>query len=133
MRDWGVLFTSSEGSGVYPDRGDARPAAIKKAAAAGKLEYCEVDLKATKSKEELLDRIAIALSFPEYFGYNWDALYDCLTDMAWKKAGGFVILLKGFSRFSERRPEDAEAAIDIFTATSQYWKKQGTPFYIILS
>ena len=133
MRDWGLLFTSAVGSGVYPDRGDAKPAAIRKAAASARLEYFEVDLKAVKSKETMLDWIGRELSFPDYFGTNWDALYDCLTDMEWKPAPGYVIMLNQFEKFSEKCYEDAETAMDIFTAAALHWKKKGYPFYIILS
>lgn len=35
------------------------------------------------TKDELLSCLAEKLSFPDYFGYNWDALYDCLSDLSW--------------------------------------------------
>ncbi|MBM4076765.1 MAG: barstar family protein [Planctomycetes bacterium] len=34
-------------------------------------------------KRELLRLYAEALDFPGYFGWNWDALADCLTDLGW--------------------------------------------------
>ncbi len=33
--------------------------------------------------EELLKSLYYLLWFPGYFGFNWDALYDCLRDLAW--------------------------------------------------
>lgn len=33
--------------------------------------------------DQLMDVIADALDFPAYFGANWNALYDCLTDFSW--------------------------------------------------
>lgn len=35
------------------------------------------------SKDELLDGLSHCLRFPAYFGFNWDALSDCLTDFSW--------------------------------------------------
>ena len=32
------------------------------------------------NKDTLLTSIAKACNFPDYFGHNWDALWDCLTD-----------------------------------------------------
>ncbi|QDU81619.1 Barstar (barnase inhibitor) [Polystyrenella longa] len=32
-----------------------------------------------------LDHLAEVLEFPSYFGRNWDALSDCLTDLSWLK------------------------------------------------
>ena len=32
------------------------------------------------NKEILLKSVAKACDFPAYFGHNWDALWDCLTD-----------------------------------------------------
>ncbi|PXY27548.1 barstar family protein [Prauserella muralis] len=39
-----------------------------------------------------LDAIAAALSFPDYFGRNLDALYDCLTDLSWLPSGEHVLI-----------------------------------------
>ncbi|MFF5991563.1 barstar family protein [Prauserella flavalba] len=39
-----------------------------------------------------LDAIAAALSFPDYFGRNLDALYDCLTDLGWLPTGEHVLI-----------------------------------------
>ena len=32
------------------------------------------------NKETLLDSLAKACDFPSWFGHNWDAAWDCLTD-----------------------------------------------------
>jgi len=37
----------------------------------------------TQGKQQLLRRIAEGLSFPDYFGENWDALIDSLSDLSW--------------------------------------------------
>jgi RNAse (barnase) inhibitor barstar len=43
------------------------------------------------TKQELLNALANALSFPEYFGHNWDALLDSLRDLSWLPARRIVI------------------------------------------
>ncbi|WP_033290535.1 barstar family protein [Amycolatopsis jejuensis] len=46
-------------------------------------------------KASTLDAIAEALSFPEYFGRNLDALYDMLTDLSWLPRGEHVLIWVG--------------------------------------
>ena len=43
-------------------------------------------------KRELLDVLAKQLSFPGYFGYNWDALSECLRDLSWIGGGDVAIV-----------------------------------------
>ena len=38
-----------------------------------------------KNKIELLNELYHKLQFPEYFGFNWDALWDLLCDFSWIK------------------------------------------------
>lgn len=33
--------------------------------------------------EELIRALYYLLWLPGYFGFNWDALYDCLSDLSW--------------------------------------------------
>ena len=40
-----------------------------------------IDGREELSRAELHEKISSALDFPEWYGKNLDALYDCLTDM----------------------------------------------------
>jgi hypothetical protein len=45
-----------------------------------RLQAFEVDCAAVRNKQALMTALAAGLDFPDYFGANWDALADCLTD-----------------------------------------------------
>jgi hypothetical protein len=51
-----------------------------------------VDGRVLVSKRAALDAIAAALSFPDWFGHNLDALHDSLTDLSWLPAGEHVLV-----------------------------------------
>jgi len=53
-----------------------------------------LDGKTITSTRELLAQLADQLRFPEYFGYNWDALYDCLSDLAWEPGAKIIIYVE---------------------------------------
>lgn len=42
---------------------------------------CILDGKEIKDREQLHDALADSLGFPEWYGRNLDALYDCLTEL----------------------------------------------------
>ena len=52
-----------------------------------------------------LSRIAEALEFPDWFGRNWDAFFDCLTDLSWLPAGGHVLVLLNTAEMRRDAPE----------------------------
>lgn len=51
-----------------------------------------VEVDGTADKLSTLDAIARQLSFPDHFGRNLDALYDCLTDLSWLPPGEHVLI-----------------------------------------
>jgi RNAse (barnase) inhibitor barstar len=44
------------------------------------------------SKQSLLSTLAQQLVFPDYFGWNWDALEECIRDLSWLPAGEVVLI-----------------------------------------
>lgn len=58
-----------------------------------------------------------ALNFPDYYGKNWDAFWDCLTDMAGRRTN---IEIYGFEVFQRKFQEEAELFLDILKEFKHY-------------
>ena len=92
------------------------------------LRLARIGLGGVAAKEALLARIAGALDFPPWFGGNWDALEDCLSDLSWSNAGGHVLLIDG----AEGLPADERGIlVDILASAAAYWKERGRPFFAV--
>lgn len=63
------------------------------------------DGRLTVDKLSTLDAIGAALSFPDYFGRNLDALYDCLTDLSWLPSGEHVLVWIGSDSLKAAEPK----------------------------
>ena len=65
------------------------PASRRKAidATAAKLQLRSIPVKLSRaaSAGEALRRLGKALNFPDWYGANFDALIDCLTDPEWRQ------------------------------------------------
>lgn len=77
-------------------------------------------------KAALLDNMASALGFPHWFGHNWDALEDCLTDLSWRDAPGYVLLIE-----SPRPGDDLGVFVDILRSSAEFWAGRGKPFFAL--
>lgn len=58
--------------------------------------------------------VAAALSFPDYYGMNLDALNDCLSDVEIPADGGLAIILLRFNVFASQHRDEAQSILDIF-------------------
>jgi barstar (barnase inhibitor) len=105
-------------SGVYRA---ARADEIVKATRGSGLQVVRI---AGSEKTSLLENIATALAFPEWFGQNWDALEDCLTDLSWNPAGGYVLI------FENARSGDVMT--DILASAAEFWRGRDKPFFAVL-
>jgi len=45
------------------------------------------------SVDRLFDEFAAALQFPYYFGENWPAFRECLTDLSWLPASAYALFI----------------------------------------
>lgn len=48
-----------------------------------------------------------ALQFPYYFGENWSALSDCLTDLDWTRAQDYLVLVADAHLVLDAEPPEA--------------------------
>ena len=62
-------------------------------------------------KKALLSLIASLLRFPNYFGSNWDALDECLTDLSWLQIPIVCILHEDIPLISN--PDEARRYLQV--------------------
>ena len=69
-----------------------RPEDLQQAAQAAGQHFLYTNLSEAQNKQDVLDIIARDFLFPDHFGKNLDALYDCMTDLVHKSGPqpGFV-------------------------------------------
>ena len=77
-------------------------------------------------KARLLQNMASALRFPDWFGHNWDALEDCLTDLSWREAPAYVLLID-----NPKPGEDLGVLTDILRSSAESWAGRGKPFFAV--
>lgn len=118
------------GSREYPL---AELAALKAAADALQFPFAHIDLSRAKDKEDLFAALSIALRLPDWFGHNWDALADCLCDLSWKPAPGYVLYIEGHDALRREKPDDVGTLIEIFAETAEYWREERIPFWTLFS
>jgi hypothetical protein len=112
-------------SGVY---GAPRDDVIREVVRGSGLRLADVSLKEAQPKEEILLRIARALDFPDWFGGNWDALEDCLSDLSWHEAQGWVLVFREFEALSR---DDLGVLMDVLGSSAEYWAEQGRLFFAV--
>ncbi len=105
---------------------------LRRAAAAAKLAWLAVDLERVSDKAGFLAICAQALDFPDTFGANWDALADCLQDLSWRRAAGYVLHLRDAPGFERAAPEDYATALEILRDAATFWKKRGRAFIVLV-
>lgn len=85
-----------------------------------------------KNTADLFSEVARAFHFPDYFGGNWDALDECLRDLSWLRASGYVLVISDADRTWEDAPRLLLSFLDVFGDASEEWAEQTVPFHLLL-
>ena len=80
-----------------------------------------LDAAGVSEKHSLLAALAWIFEFPDYYGANWDALEECLTDMSWWQ-GGIALQVQHADRLS---PAVRENLLRIFAQAAADWRDAG--------
>ncbi|WP_225821918.1 barstar family protein [Streptomyces naphthomycinicus] len=77
-----------------------------------------LDLDGVRGKAALMDRVARALALPDWFGRNWDALADSLSDhTVWPEGAverGLLIVVRGWRAYAAAEPDEWRIAEEVF-------------------
>lgn len=102
-------------AGVHP-LPFARLAELRAHARALQYRLAEINCEHCIDKAPLLAHLARRLHLPTYFGHNWDALYDCLTDpLALPPAPGHILLLTHTAALQNHAPQTLATLLEICT------------------
>lgn len=91
-----------------------------------------VDGDTITDKKSFLEQSAAAMHFPTYFGRNWDAFEECLFDLSWAPAAGYVLLYDNVEKFARQSPHEWSVAYAILVEAVSRWQKQGIPFVVLM-
>lgn len=83
-------------------------------------------------KASFLDQCGRVMGFPAYCGRNWDAFEECVTDLAWAPARGYLLVYDSPHPFAAASPADWETALAILAETVNDWRQRDKPFYVLL-
>jgi len=107
---------------------------LRAAASEANFSLFDADLKGVKGKQNLLNALAQAASFPPEFGANWDALADDLCDLSWcGEVAGYVLLLRNVSDTFGLSANDREIVQDILADTVVYWRQRNKAFWVLFA
>jgi RNAse (barnase) inhibitor barstar len=112
-----------EGGAVYAAACTADD--LRQAAQAAGYGFHAVECTRAKTKSALLNAIENALDFPEHFGHNLDALYDCLTDLVLEQDKGLVLVLKGLHEEDEQQVVQHKAVTQVFEDVIEFARDNG--------
>jgi hypothetical protein len=109
---------------------DPARSGVYRARAAGNIEQetrgSRLDVVAIDAAGDVFAGIAGALGFPSWFGANWDALEDSLSDLSWRPREGYVLIFRSYPG------GDALGILaDVLRSAAQFWAERGKPFFAV--
>jgi len=96
------------------------------------IELLHISGEAVRDKRRFLAVAARTLRFPPWFGMNWDALADCLTEFGWQPGSTHVLLLSGMDGFARRSPRDFATVLAVLEDAAAFWTQRGVRFLILI-
>ncbi|MFI9357897.1 barstar family protein [Streptomyces lydicus] len=93
-----------------------------------------LELADVADKAAFMERCARALRLPEWFGRNWDALADCLTDLSWCPADrGRLLVVTGWQGYAAAAPDEWSVVESVLADAVGHWRGTGTGLAVIMA
>lgn len=126
-----TMLAQPRRAGVYAIDAETSRTAFT-AASALQFKVWRVDLAQTRNARSLQSLLGRALQFPDWFGENWDALLDCLCDLSWCAADGYLLILDSSRAFDQHDATAFDTLLEVLRETNAFWQDSGLPFWAML-
>lgn len=91
----------------------------------------------------MFDEFGAAMQFPYYFGENWPAFDECLTDLSWMPSKRYALIISGAEEVLADEPlVELEVLRDVLArageawaqpvSAGEAWDRPAVPFHVIL-
>jgi RNAse (barnase) inhibitor barstar len=77
--------------------------------------------KKCRTATGLFAEVAEVLEFPDYFGHNWDALEECLADLEWLPAKGYVLVFTDSELILPDDEEEFATFLEVLNDAGETW------------
>jgi hypothetical protein len=105
---------------------------LRAAAKRAGIAWYDLDLDGVRDRDGFLRRCAEVFELPDYFGRNWDALHECLRDLAGGGAPGAVVHWRRGADLAKRAPEAVKTALEILLDAAIGWGGSGRVFLVVV-
>ena len=89
--------------------------------------------------DDFFREISASMRFPDYFGWNWAAFDECITDLDWLKFKSIQIVIDHYELMfrAEKDEEERKRQLSLLQKyldiTLRYWESQGVAFSVIIN
>jgi len=85
-----------------------------------------------RTRDDLLRGIADAMQFPDYFGMNWDAVVDCLRDLADRHpAEGYVLFVHAAEGLWRQGLPWMGDLVEVWLTAAEESAHEGVPLHLV--
>ena len=85
------------------------------------------------TKKDFFRAARDVMKLPDYFGGNWDAFEECINDLSWLPARGYILVYENTSPFFSGNPDDERILKEILHDARENHGQEGVPFEFILT
>ena len=96
-----------------------------------------------RTADGLQHEFATSMAFPDYFGHTWPALEDCLLDLAWLPASGYLVVIEDAEAVLADEPDERIGLFgDLLVRVARTWAdpnpgqgwpdRSAVPFHVVL-
>lgn len=132
-------FWSTEDPLVVGVEGGAQVSLSAAFSATGIIAVARLDGSEMLDEDSVFLGFYTAFRFPEYFGWNWDALSDCLRGLEWCPADRYLVLIDRADQLLAEEPMWRSQLFSVLRRVADQWanpltsrRHEAVPFKVVL-